>query len=134
MKKIVSLMLVLVVLSTLVGCNLNIAQLNTETPSDTSVTPTKSTEKTEAEKAIIGTWKNDSNDIAIFNNDYTAIVKNVQGEIISEFRWKYDDELDLYVFVAPYANPQLTGVFIYNENGIDTFNFGSKFYRQTNAQ
>ncbi len=129
MKKLIAVLLVAVMCLSFVACGNNTDKENTDNNAETYNTQI-SNKKAEAEKAIVGIWKSENNFTATFNADNTAVVKNEDGEITNEIRWKYDDELELYVIVFPQQNPQLIGTCIENDNGVDCLDLGSKFYRQ----
>ena len=128
MKKIISLLLIFTICLSFVACGNNSEKEKTDNTEETKINQNDKKNK-EAEQAIIGEWIHDDDTIAIFNNDNTAIVKNSNGEITNELRWKYDEELDLYIVVFPYQNPELFGITIENENGMKYIDLGSKFYR-----
>ncbi len=130
MKKIIALLLVGIICLSLVACSDNSNNKETDNNSETNNTQVNNT-KAEAEKSIIGTWKNENSTVT-FKNDNTAVIKSESSDEVIEYRWKYDDELNLYIIVYPQGNPELWGIFIENDNGVDYINLGSKFYRVEN--
>lgn len=129
MKKLIALLLIVIMCLSLVACG-NKADNESANISNETNSTQMNNEKSETENAIVGTWSTaDGASSVIINSDHTATSNDI-GDI-DEYKWKYDSELETYVFFSPHNNPTLFGVTIEKENDVDYLLFyGAKLYRK----
>ena len=135
MKRIIALLLVVVMCLPLVACGNNVEKDNTENPVGTNNAETID-KKSEAEKAIVGTWKREDSSqyrqhIITFNKDNTGTFYNASLEKEGEITWKYDEELSCYIFVSPSEVANIGVLFMKNDGQTNYLEMaGEKYYRQ----
>ncbi len=137
MKKIITIVLVVVMCLSFVACGNNAKEDTADNNAETNNTQV-SDKKAEAEKAVIGTWKRDDESIHLqhivtFNENHSGTFYYAQLEKEGQITWKYDEELSCYMIASPSDVANFGAFFMKNDGETDYLEYyGTKYYRQDN--